>query len=95
LRTPEKAIKSIQKSKQTHSGGHMNVVTAREAVEHKKVPWTMSALYQFSHRKKHPRLVFKVENKLFVDLDEVDRIFEAAQRANEAEAKRVRRGIEE
>ena len=58
----------------------MNLILAKEASNKGTLPVALPTIYKWHSQKRHPALVVKVANKLFVDLDEWNRMGEQAVR---------------
>ncbi len=56
-------------------------------------PLNRHTAYKYHSLKKYPALIFKVAGKLFVDLDEWDRMAEQARDEQIKESKRVYAGL--
>jgi len=56
-------------------------------------PLNKNTAYKYHSIKKYPALVFKVAGKLFVDLDEWERMATESRDAQVKEAHRIRRNI--
>lgn len=61
----------------------MNLVPVKES------PLNPNTAYKYHSKKKYPALLFKVAGKLFVDLDEWQRMAEQAKEAHIKESKRI------
>ena len=64
----------------------MKLVEVITAVETKQVPYALQTLYNFRSRGRYPKLVIKVAGKIYVDVDEWQKM------CDDAQAEQVRKG---
>ncbi|MDD2390716.1 MAG: hypothetical protein PHP23_13410 [Desulfobacterales bacterium] len=68
----------------------MNLIEAKQASNHGTLPFSIHSAYKWHSKKKYPNLLVKVAGKLFVDLDEWEKMAETAKKEQGREAARLR-----
>ena len=71
----------------------MKLVEAKKATATGQIPVSLHTIYKWNSLKTHPALVLKVAGKLFVDLNEWNRMGERVRDAQVKEAKRIHAGV--